>query len=108
MAWILLIVAGLLEVVWALALAHTQGFTRPWPTLLACSTALLSFVMLAMSLKTLPVGTAYAVWVGVGAVGVTLAGIVAFNESMSPARMAFVALIVVGVIGLKAFEVQRP
>ncbi|MFY1692019.1 DMT family transporter [Plantactinospora sp. WMMB782] len=101
MAWLLLIVAGLLEVVWALALKQTEGFTRLWPSLLACSTALLSFVLLSLALRELPVGTAYAVWVGVGAVGVTLAGIVALGESLSPARLVFVALIAVGIVGLK-------
>ncbi|MDG4786812.1 multidrug efflux SMR transporter [Micromonospora sp. WMMD1102] len=101
MAWLLLIVAGLLEVVWALALKQTEGFTRLWPSLLACSTALLSFVLLSLALRDLPVGTGYAVWVGVGAVGVTLAGIVALGESLSPARLVFVALIAVGIVGLK-------
>ncbi|MFC6015925.1 DMT family transporter [Plantactinospora solaniradicis] len=104
MPWVLLIVAGLLEIVWALALKHTEGFTRLWPSLLAGSTALLSFVLLSLALKNLPVGTAYAVWVGVGAVGVTIAGIVALDESLSPQRMLFVALIAVGIIGLKAYE----
>ncbi|GIG91299.1 quaternary ammonium compound efflux SMR transporter SugE [Plantactinospora endophytica] len=104
MAWLILILAGLLEVVWALALKQTHGFTRLGPTVLACSTALLSFVLLSLALRSLPVGTAYAVWVGVGAVGVTLAGIVALGESLSPARLAFVALIAIGIVGLKAVD----
>ncbi|MBE1491219.1 DMT family transporter [Plantactinospora soyae] len=104
MAWLLLIIAGLLEIVWALALKQAEGFTRLWPSLLAGGTALLSFGLLSLALRDLPVGTAYAVWVGVGAVGVTIAGIVALGESLSPQRLLFVALIAVGIIGLKAFE----
>ncbi|MBY8874124.1 quaternary ammonium compound efflux SMR transporter SugE [Micromonospora sp. PLK6-60] len=101
MAWMLLLVAGLLEIVWALALKHTDGFTRLWPSLLAGSTALLSFVLLSLALRSLPVGTAYAVWVGIGAVGVALAGIVAFGESATPQRLVFIALVGIGIIGLK-------
>jgi quaternary ammonium compound-resistance protein SugE len=104
MAWIVLTAAGLLEIVWAMALRHTEGFTRPWPSALAVSTALLSFVMLAWALKSLPVGTAYAVWVGIGAVGVAIAGIVTLDESAAPARLVFLGLIVVGIAGLKAVE----
>lgn len=104
MSWALLVVAGLLEIVWATALKHTDGFTRLWPTLLACSTALVSFVLLSVALRDLPVGTAYAVWVGIGAVGVASVGIVGFGESLTPARLAFIALIAVGIAGLKAIE----
>ncbi|MEK8103926.1 multidrug efflux SMR transporter [Micromonospora sp. M12] len=104
MPWILLTLAGLLEVVWALALKNTHGFTRLWPSVVACSTAALSFVLLSAALKSLPVGTAYAAWVGIGTVGVTLAGIVFLGEGMSLQRMAFVALIVVGVAGLKVAD----
>lgn len=104
MAWIILIVAGLLEVVWATALSRTEGFTRLWPSVLAISTALLSFVLLSSVMKNLPVGTAYAVWVGIGAVGVVIAGIVAMGEDASWQRLAFVGLIVAGIIGLKAVE----
>ncbi len=104
MSWVLLLVAGLLEIVWATALKHTNGFTRLWPTALACSTALASFVLLSVALRDLPVGTAYAVWVGIGAVGVATVGIVGFGESPTPARLAFIALIAVGIVGLKAVE----
>ncbi|MEU5725938.1 quaternary ammonium compound efflux SMR transporter SugE [Micromonospora sp. NPDC047738] len=104
MAWIILIAAGLLEVVWATALKHTEGFTRFWPSALAVSTAALSFVLLSWAMKNLPIGTAYAVWVGIGAVGVAVAGIVALGESASPQRFAFLALILLGIIGLKAVE----
>ena len=101
MAWAVLVAAGLLEVVWAMALKHTDGFTRPWPTLLALAAAIVSFVMLSSSLKSLPVGTAYAVWVGIGALGVAAAGILALGESASPARLVFLFLILAGVVGLK-------
>ncbi|WP_326557677.1 quaternary ammonium compound efflux SMR transporter SugE [Micromonospora sp. NBC_01796] len=104
MAWLVLVAAGLLEIVWAIALRQSEGFTRLWPSTLAVSTALLSFVLLAWALRSLPVGTAYAVWVGIGAVGVAIAGIVALNESAAPARLAFLGLIVVGIAGLKAVE----
>ncbi|WP_437316028.1 DMT family transporter [Sorangium sp. So ce385] len=104
MAWALLIGAGLLEIVWATALKYTDGFTRLWPSLVGIGGAALSFFLLSVSLKTLPMGTAYAVWVGVGALGVALAGIVALGESASPLRLAFLAVILVGIIGLKLVE----
>jgi quaternary ammonium compound-resistance protein SugE len=104
MSWILLLVAGLLEVVWAIALKHTDGFTRLWPTALACSTALVSFVLLSLAIRDLPVGTAYAVWVGIGTVGVASIGIVSFGESPTPARLVFIVFIAVGIAGLKAVE----
>lgn len=100
MAWAVLIGAGLLEVVWALALKQAHGFTRLWPSVIGLASAAASFAMLAMALKTLPTGTAYAVWVGIGAVGVALAGILLLGESASFLRLFFLALIVVGVIGL--------
>ncbi|WP_437811467.1 quaternary ammonium compound efflux SMR transporter SugE [Sorangium sp. So ce1078] len=104
MAWTLLIGAGLLEIVWAIALKYTDGFTRLWPSVLGVAGAALSFFLLSVSLKTLPVGTAYAVWVGVGALGVALAGIVALGESASPLRLAFLAVILAGIIGLRLVE----
>ncbi|MCP3140631.1 quaternary ammonium compound efflux SMR transporter SugE [Pyxidicoccus xibeiensis] len=104
MAWLLLVVAGLLEIVWALALKHAQGLTRLGPSVLGISTAAVSFVMLSAALKHLPVGTAYAVWVGIGAAGVALAGIVMLGESASLPRLSCVALILSGVIGLKLLE----
>ncbi|MEU7588212.1 multidrug efflux SMR transporter [Micromonospora sp. NPDC049230] len=104
MPWILLVVAGLLEIVWATALKHTEGFTRFWPSALALSMATLSFVLLSAAMKQLPIGTAYAVWVGIGAVGVAIAGIVTLGEAMSWQRMGFLALIIAGIIGLKAVE----
>ena len=104
MSWLLLTGAGLLEIVWAIALKQAGGFTRFWPSLIGIVSAIVSFVMLSLALKQLPVGTAYAVWVGIGALGVALAGIVALGESASPMRLGLLALILVGVIGLKLVE----
>ncbi|MFD0535471.1 DMT family transporter [Actinomadura luteofluorescens] len=84
MAWIYLLIAGLTELVWATALKQSDGLTRLWPTVIGLSVALLSVVVLSLSLRTLPVGTAYAVFVGLGALGVALVGMVAFGESASP------------------------
>jgi quaternary ammonium compound-resistance protein SugE len=104
MAWFLLLAAGALEIVWPLALKETGGFARFWPSVVGVSAAAASFAMLSTALKTLPVGTAYAVWVGVGAFGVAVAGMIAFGESVAPARLAFLGLILVGVVGLKLVE----
>jgi quaternary ammonium compound-resistance protein SugE len=103
-AWILLIGAGLLEMVWALALKQTAGFTRVWPSVIGVTAAVVSFVMLTFALRSLPVGTAYAVWVGIGALGVAVAGMLALGESVSIARLGFLALILIGVIGLRLVE----
>jgi quaternary ammonium compound-resistance protein SugE len=104
MAWTMLFGAGLLEIVWAIALKYTDGFTRFWPSAIGITAALASFVMLSSALESLPVGTAYAVWVGIGALGVALAGMVALGESASPLRLGFLMLILVGIIGLKVVE----
>ena len=101
MAWLLLIGAGLLEIVWAVALKRADGLTRLWPAAAAVVAAAVSFAMLAHSLKSLPVGTAYAVWVGIGAFGVAIVGIAVLGENTSWMRMLSLALIVLGVIGLK-------
>lgn len=103
-AWMLLLGAGLLEVVWALALKQTAGFTRFWPSAIGITAAVVSFIMLTFALRSLPVGTAYAVWVGIGALGVAVAGIVLLGESVTIARLGFLALILVGVIGLRLVE----
>lgn len=103
-AWTLLVGAGLLEVVWAIALKQSEGFSRLVPSVVGIVAAVTSFAMLALALRWLPVGTAYAVWVGIGAAGVALAGIVALGDSASVARLGCVALIVAGVIGLKLIE----
>jgi quaternary ammonium compound-resistance protein SugE len=104
MAWFYLVGAGLLEIVWAIALKFTGGFTRFWPSAIGITAAIVSFVMLTMALKHLPVGTAYAVWVGIGALGVAFAGIVTFGESASFVRIGLLMLILVGVVGLKLVE----
>lgn len=102
MPWLLLFIAGLLEVAWAIGLKYTHGFTRPLPTLWTLAAMGASFYCLAASLKTLPVGTAYAIWTGIGAVGVAVLGIILFNEPRSWPRLACIALIVGGIAGLKA------
>lgn len=104
MAWALLIFAGLLEIVWALAIKQSDGFTRLWPSVVCVTAAAASFAILAIAVKQLPVGTAYAVWAGIGAVGVTIAGVVLFSDALSPLRMTFIALIVVGLISLRLVE----
>ena len=104
MAWTILICAGLLEIVWAIMLKFADGFTRFWPSAIGLAAAVASFVMLSVALKTLPVGTAYAVWVGIGVFGVAVAGMTALGESVSVLRLVFLALILVGIIGLKIVE----
>ncbi len=101
MAWLYLAVAGLMEVAWAIGLKYTEGFTRPWPTIGTVAAMVISIVLLGLALRELPVGTAYAVWTGIGAVGVALLGIVLFGESASAARLASIGLIVAGIVGLK-------
>jgi quaternary ammonium compound-resistance protein SugE len=101
MAWIYLLFAGLLEVAWAIGLKYTEGFTRPWPTAATIAAMVASILLLGLALRTLPVGTAYAVWTGIGAVGVALLGIVLFGESASAARLACIGLILAGIVGLK-------
>lgn len=103
-AWLVLLGAGLLEIVWATALKQTDGFTRVWPSVIGIAAAALSFYLLALALGRLPVATAYAVWVGIGVVGVALVGMVALGEPVSAARGFFLALIVIGVIGLRTIE----
>lgn len=101
MPWIYLMLAGLLEVVWAIGLKYTEGFTRLWPSVITVSAMTASIVLLAMAVKTLPIGTAYAIWTGIGAVGAVILGIVLFGDSASPLRLACVALVVLGMLGLK-------
>jgi quaternary ammonium compound-resistance protein SugE len=101
MNWIILIVAGLFEVGWAVGLKYTEGFTRLWPTLGTIISMLISLGLLGIAMKGLPLGTAYSIWVGVGAVGTVILGIVLLGESASVARMISVALIIAGIIGLK-------
>lgn len=102
MAWLLLIVAGLLEAGWAIGLKYTEGFTKPLPSALTIAGIVISMVLLAQAAKTLPIGTAYAVWVGIGAAGAAVLGIILLKEPASPARLFFLALLLVAIIGLKA------
>jgi quaternary ammonium compound-resistance protein SugE len=104
MAWTVLVGAGLLEIVWAIALKHADGFTRFWPSAIGIAAAVVSFFLLSTALRTLPVGTAYAVWVGIGALGVAITGIIAFGESASLLRVGLLALILTGIVGLKLVE----
>ena len=101
MAWLALAVAGLLEIGWAIGLKYTDGFTRWWPSVLTVASMVASVALLAWSLRTLPVGTAYAVWTGIGAVGTAALGIYLFGEPATAARLASIGLIVAGIVGLK-------
>ncbi|GMU05931.1 quaternary ammonium compound efflux SMR transporter SugE [Corallococcus caeni] len=100
-SWILLILAGLLEVAWTLGLKYTQGFTRPIPSVLTAAAIVASMGLLAIAVKQLPIGTAYAVWVGIGAAGAAVAGMLLFHEPATPARLFFLALMIVAIVGLK-------
>ncbi|MDP9603567.1 quaternary ammonium compound efflux SMR transporter SugE [Variovorax sp. NFACC27] len=101
MAWIVLFIAGLLEMGWAIGLKYTEGFTRLWPSVGTAISMVLSVVLLGWAMRTLPVGTAYAVWTGIGAVGTVALGIVLFNEPANAARLVCVGLIIAGILGLK-------
>lgn len=101
MNWFILLVAGLFEVVWAVGLKYTEGFTRPLPSLITLVAMGLSFYLLSMALRQLPLGTAYAVWVGVGAVGTAVVGILWLGESVTPLKLVSLGLVVAGIIGLK-------
>ena len=101
MSWIILVLAGLFEVAWAIGLKYTHGFTRLWPSLGTIAAMAVSLGLLGISMKDLPVGTAYAVWVGVGAVGTVILGIVLFHEPLNALRIGSVVLIVLGLVGLK-------
>ena len=101
MAWIVLFIAGLFETGWAIGLKYSEGFTRPWATTWTILAMIVSLWLLGIAMKSLPVGTAYSVWVGIGAVGTVILGIVLFKEPAHAARMVSVALIIAGIIGLK-------
>ncbi len=101
MSWIFLFFAGLFEVGWAVGLKYTDGFSRPLPTVLTVGAMVISLGLLGLAMKDLPLGTAYAIWTGVGAVGTVIAGIILFGESMALFRLASVALIIAGLVGLK-------
>lgn len=101
MAWMILVLAGLLEVGWAVGLKYTEGFTRLWPTVGTVGAMVLSVGLLGLAMRTLPVGTAYAVWTGIGALGTVILGMVLFGEPATVARLVCVGLILAGIVGLK-------
>ena len=101
MAWFILLIAGLFEIGWAVGLKYAEGFSRLVPSVLTVGAMIISLALLGLALKTLPVGTGYAVWTGVGAVGTAILGIVLLGESMEPMRLASIGLIVAGIVGLK-------
>ncbi|WP_313084077.1 quaternary ammonium compound efflux SMR transporter SugE [Pulveribacter sp.] len=101
MAWVLLVVAGLFEIGWAIGLKYTEGFTRLWPSVGTVAAMAVSVGLLGLAMRTLPVGTAYAVWTGIGALGTVVLGIVLFGEPATVARLACAGLILTGIVGLK-------
>lgn len=101
MSWIILFIAGMLEICWAIGLKYTEGFTRFWPTAGTALSLVASFLLLGLAMRTLPVGTAYAIWVGIGAVGTAVLGIVLFDESAEMLKMVSLGLICAGIVGLK-------
>jgi quaternary ammonium compound-resistance protein SugE len=104
MAWVWLTLAGLLEIVWAVGLKYTDGFTRLVPSAITVGAMVASVYFLALAVRTIPIGTGYAVWTGIGAVGVAILGIVLFGESRDALRLASIALIVLGIVGLKVLS----
>lgn len=102
MPWVWLIIAGLLEVCWAIGLKYSQGFTKPIPSVFTLVTLALSMFLLAKAANDLPIGTAYGVWVGIGALGAAILGIVLFHEAVTPLRLLFLGMLLVAIIGLKA------
>jgi quaternary ammonium compound-resistance protein SugE len=101
-SWILLFIAGILEICWAIGLKYTEGFTKLWPSAFTLTTLAASMYLLAKAAEQLPIGTAYAIWVGIGATGAALLGIFLFKEPATPARILFLILLMVSIIGLKA------
>ncbi|EYR79864.1 multidrug efflux SMR transporter [Shinella sp. 838] len=101
MPWIYLMLAGLFEIGWAIGLKYTDGFTKPLPTALTAGSMIISIVLLGLAVKTLPIGTAYAIWTGIGTVGTVMLGIILFAEPVTAVRMGCIALIVTGILGLK-------
>jgi quaternary ammonium compound-resistance protein SugE len=101
LAWTYLVIAGLLEIIWAIGLKYTQGFTQVWPSVLTITSMVASIFLLAKAVETLPMGTAYAIWVGIGACGTALFSIMVLQETASPLRIFFLALLIVSIVGLK-------
>lgn len=106
MAWFILFIAGLFETAWAIGMKYSDGFTKFWPSVFTIVCILISMGMLSLSIKTLPVGTAYAVWTGIGAVGTATLGIILFGESKEFIRLFFMFLIIVGLVGLKVYSTK--
>ncbi|HQF43326.1 MAG TPA: quaternary ammonium compound efflux SMR transporter SugE [Ignavibacteriaceae bacterium] len=104
MYWLILFIAGLFEVAWAIGLKYTEGFSKPLPSVFTVACMIISMGMLAYAIKHLPVGTAYAVWTGIGAIGTAILGMILFGESKELIRLFFIFLIVVGIVGLKVFS----
>ena len=104
MAWVWLTIAGMLEVVWAIGLKYTDGFTRLWPSVITASAMVASVYCLALAVRTIPIGTGYAVWTGIGAVGVAILGMILFNEPRDLLRIGSILLIVAGIAGLKVLS----
>lgn len=104
MAWVYLVVAGLLEIVWAIGLKYTEGFTKLWPSVGTLVAMAGSFILLSQALRTIPVGTGYAIWVGIGAVGTAVLGMVILGEPANLARILCILLIIAGIVGLKLFS----
>lgn len=101
MAWVILFIAGLFEIGWAIGLKYTEGFTRPIPVVLTLISIVISMGLLGLAVRTLPLGTAYAVWTGIGTVGTVILGIILFNEPVTAIRLACIALILAGIVGLQ-------
>ncbi len=101
MSWIYLFIAGIMEIGWAVAMKYSHGFTKLWPSAISITIMVLSVLFLALAIKHLPLGTAYAVWTGIGAVGTAIAGIILFHDPATAARLACLGLIVAGIVGLK-------
>ncbi len=101
MAWVYVVVAGVFEIVWITGLKYTDGFTRLWPSVGTVAAIIVSMVCLALAVRVIPIGTAYAVWTGIGAAGAVIMGMILFNEPRDMARVLFIVLIVLGVVGLK-------
>lgn len=108
MSWVVLFAAGLLEIGWAVGLKYTAGFTRPWPTVATVAALIGSMGLLGVALRTLPLGTAYAVWTGIGTVGTAVLGIILFREPATAMRLLCIGLIVAGIIGLKVAVASPP
>lgn len=106
MAWLFIFIAGLLEIAWAIGLKYSDGFTKPLATVLTIILMILSFVVLAQGIRTIPVGTGYAVWTGIGAAGTAILGVILFNEPLTAARVACLAMVIAGIVGLKLVSPQ--